>query len=307
MKGEGIAGAAVIAEEKAQIVEKQSLLSDISELVKLRLTLFNLMTTLAGFYLGNPSGVNWPLLLHTLCGTALVAGSASALNQFIERDLDGRMRRTATRPLPAGRRKPGEVLVWSLLAGIAGIAWLALFVNSLTAIIAALTLLSYVLVYTPMKTWSTLNTLVGAVPGALPPVIGFVAAREEVGPQAYALFAILFFWQIPHFLAIAWLYRDDYRNAGFKMITGDDPKGDKTSRHALLTAAALLPIGLLPTVFGIAGKAYFWGALVIGAGFCWAAWRFASRRDTASARALFWSSILYLPLILGLMAYDAVK
>ena len=306
MKGEGLSTGVPVAVSPEK-EEKHTLFSDFSELVKLRLTLFNLMTTLAGFYLGNPSVVNVGLLFHTLFGTALVAFSASALNQVVEREHDAQMTRTASRPIPAGRRGVAEVFVGALLAGVIGTAWLAFFVNGLAAALAAATLLSYVLVYTPMKRYSTLNTLVGAVPGALPPVIGFAGAREEVGPQAYTLFAILFFWQLPHFLAIAWLYRDEYRKAGFQMISGNDPKGDKTSLHSLYTAAALLPIGLLPTLFGIAGKAYFWGAFLIGATFCWTAWRFFKRRDNASARVLFFASIIYLPLILGLMAYDAVK
>ncbi|SDU17305.1 protoheme IX farnesyltransferase [Verrucomicrobium sp. GAS474] len=303
MKGDETA-AAVEIEAPA---ERHTLLSDLFELVKFRLTFFNLMTTLAGFYLGNPSVVSGRLLLHTILATGLVAASASALNQVIERKHDARMARTASRPLPSGRRRVGEVFVGALLAGIGGTVWLALAVNVLSAVIAAATLLSYVLVYTPMKRHTTLNTLVGAIPGALPPVIGFTAARDEVGPQAYILFAILFLWQIPHFLAIAWLYRDEYRDAGFRMITGDDPQGEKTSRHSLYTAAALLPIGLLPTFFHIAGKPYFWGAVVIGGGYVWAGWRFFQRRDRASARVLFLASILYLPLLLGLMAYDAVK
>ncbi|HEY8966448.1 MAG TPA: heme o synthase, partial [Candidatus Methylacidiphilales bacterium] len=280
--------------EAAAEAKAPTLVSDLVELAKLRLTLFNIMTTWAGFYLGNPSVVNHRLLLHALAATFLVAVSASALNQVVEREHDARMARTASRPLPSGRRRVREVFWGSIVVGTVGVAWLALVVNALSAVIAAATLLSYVLVYTPMKRTSTLNTLVGAIPGALPPVIGFVAARDELGAQAYVLFAILFFWQIPHFLAIAWLYRDDYRNAGFRMISGEDPTGDKTSRHSLYTAAALLPIGLLPTLFGIAGKTYFWGAVVVGAGFCWAAWQFFLRRDTRSARVLFLASILYL-------------
>ena len=236
-----------------------------------------------------------------------MAASASALNQLVERDYDGRMRRTADRPLAARRRHPDAVLVGAMLAGVAGLAWLAVFVNLLASVIAAMTLASYVFVYTPLKRVTTLNTFVGAIPGALPPVIGYAAARNEVGIEAAILFAILFFWQLPHFLAISWMYREDYKGAGFKMLSGDDPGAAQTSRQAFLTSTALLPVALVPTILRMDGTLYFFGALVLGLFYCWRAWQFHRRRDDASARRLFFASIIYLPLLLGLMAYDAVR
>ena len=282
-------------------------LTDLSELVKTRLTLLVLLTTLAGFYVGSPQSMDLVLLLNTLLGTALVAGSASALNQLLEREHDRLMRRTADRPLAARRWKPDAVLIGAALAGIGGLAYLALAVNLLASVLAAATLGSYVFIYTPMKRTTTLNTLVGAIPGALPPVIGYAAVREEIGVPAVVLFAIMFFWQLPHFLAIAWMYRVEYKDAGFKMMPGNDPTGVQTGRQAFLTAAALLPIGLLPTVLGFAGRLYFIGAFILGLLLCWQAYRFQVRPTDTTARRLFLASIIYLPLLLGLLAYDAIR
>jgi protoheme IX farnesyltransferase len=282
----------------------KSWLSDISELIKTRLTFLVLMTTLAGFYIGTPHKMEGLLLFHTLFGTALVAAAASALNQLLERDHDLLMRRTADRPLAARRRNPDVVLAGSIVAGIGGMVYLALMVNLLAAVLAALTLASYVFLYTPLKRITTLNTLVGAIPGALPPVIGYAGSTGRIGIEAVILFAIMFFWQLPHFLAIAWMYRVEYREAGFKMLSGDDPQGRRTARHALFNAAALLPIGLLPSVVGGAGTVYFIGAFLLGLSFCYKAWVFHQKRDDASARQLFFMSIFYLPLLLGLLAWD---
>jgi len=275
-------------------------LTDLSELVKTRLTLLVLLTTLAGFYVGSPQSMDLVLLLNTLLGTALVAGSASALNQLLEREHDRLMRRTADRPLAARRWKPDAVLIGAALAGIGGLVYLA-------CVLAAATLGSYVFIYTPMKRTTTLNTLVGAIPGALPPVIGYAAVREEIGVPAVVLFAIMFFWQLPHFLAIAWMYRVEYKDAGFKMMPGNDPTGVQTGRQAFLTAAALLPIGLLPTVLGFAGRLYFIGAFILGLLLCWQAARFQHQPTDSTARRLFLASIIYLPLLLGLLAYDAIR
>ena len=286
---------------------RKSWVSDLLELVKTRLTLLVLFTTLAGFYMGSTSPMNGLLLLHTLVGTGLVAASASALNQVLEREHDRRMARTADRPLAARRRHPDGVLIGATVVGIGGFVYLALLVNLLSSALAAATLASYVFLYTPLKRVTSLNTLVGAIPGALPPVIGYAAVRDQIGTGAIVLFAIMFFWQLPHFLAIAWMYRDEYRGAGFKMMSADDPGGVQTSRQALLTSAALLPIALLPTLLGLDGRVYFVGAFVLGLYLCWQAWRFQVKRDDASARRLFLASIIYLPLLLALMAYDAVR
>ena len=282
----------------------KSWLSDISELIKTRLTFFNLMTTLAGFYTGTPHRMQGLLLFHTLFGTFLVAAAASALNQVLERDHDLLMRRTADRPLAARRRNPDVVLAGAIVVGVGGMVYLAVLVNLPAAVLAALTLASYVFLYTPLKRITTLNTLVGAIPGALPPVIGYAGATGRIGIEAVILFAILFFWQLPHFLAIAWMYRDEYRAAGFKMLSGDDPQGERTARHALFNAVALLPVSLLPSVVGLAGTGYFVGAFLLSLGFCYKAWLFLQKRDNPSARQLFFMSIFYLPLLLGLLAWD---
>jgi len=282
-------------------------LHDLSELVKTRLTLLVLLTTLAGFYVGSPESMDLVLLLNTLLGTALVAASASALNQLLEREHDRLMRRTANRPLAARRWKPDEVLIGAALTGIGGLIYLAWSVNLLASVLAAATLASYVFIYTPMKRTTTLNTLVGAIPGALPPVIGYAAVRQEIGVPAVVLFAIMFFWQLPHFLAIAWMYRVEYKDAGFKMMPGNDPTGVQTGRQAFLTAAALLPIGLLPTILGFAGRLYFIGAFILGLLLCWQAARFQHQPTDSTARRLFLASIIYLPLLLGLLAYDAIR
>ncbi|MDE1171589.1 MAG: heme o synthase [Verrucomicrobium sp.] len=281
--------------------------SDVMELAKARLTFMVLVTTLAGFYLAAPGAVDGRLLFHTLLGTALVAASASALNQLVEREHDSRMPRTADRPLAARRRRADTVLFGALVVGVLGLVELAVAVNLLSCLLAAVTLASYVLVYTPMKRTTTLNTFVGAIPGAIPPVIGYTAVENKLGLEAALLFAILFFWQLPHFLAIAWMYRAQYRDAGFKMLTADDPHGAQTGRQSFLTATALLPVALLPSLVRLAGPVYFWGALILGLFFCFKAWQFSRQPGDGRARQLFFTSIIYLPLLLGLMAYDAAR
>ncbi|HMJ90266.1 MAG TPA: heme o synthase, partial [Candidatus Acidoferrum sp.] len=204
-----------------------------SDLFKSRLTTLVMLTTLAGFYAGSHGAMDLALLCHALFGTALIACGAAALNEWWERDLDAKMARTASRPLPAGEMTPNAVLITGGLMCIAGLLHLALFVNLLTSLLGALTMVSYVFIYTPLKTRTTLNTLVGAVPGALPPLMGWAAARNDVSREGWALFAILFFWQLPHFLAIAWMYREEYEKAGFVMLPSRDPSGERTGRQAV--------------------------------------------------------------------------
>lgn len=278
-----------------------------SDLVKARLTFLVLLTTLAGFYAGVQGATDWLLLLHTLMGTALVACGASALNQWWEREHDAKMARTETRPLPAKELSPATVLVAGGLLSIVGLVQLALGVNLLTAVLGATTLLSYVLVYTPLKRVTTLNTAIGAIPGALPPLMGWAAARDNVSREGWALFAILFFWQLPHFLAIAWLYREEYAKAGFVMLPGRDPEGLRTGRQAVSHTLGLIPVSVCPALFGVAGVIYFFGALLLGLAFLWCAIQFSRELTRARARQLFFASILYLPLLLGLMALDKVR
>jgi len=279
----------------------ESLWSDIMTLVKARLSFLVLLTTLVGFLLGSQGRIDGILLTATLIGTALCAGGAAALNQWWERDLDALMKRTRNRPLAAGRMQALDGLLCGLFFSIAGIVILALFTNPSAAFLAFATIAIYVGVYTPMKRISSLNTLVGAVPGAMPPLIGWLAARGHYDLEGCLLFAILWFWQMPHFLAIAWMYRDDYAQAGFVMLTGNDPSGLVTSRQALLYAACLLLVSLLPVLFGFNSSFYFFGSLTIGLLFCGMAVRFLRQRNRDNARHLFFASILYLPVLLGLL------
>jgi heme o synthase len=250
-----------------------------------------------------PSTAVWvAVLFHTLLGTALVAGGTNALNQVAERDVDALMQRTRNRPLPAGRLTPVAATVFAWSTALVGLAELAAFVNGATALLAAATLVSYVYVYTPLKRRTTLATLVGAVPGALPIVGGWAAAGAPLDVRAGALFGLMFLWQIPHFLAIAWMYRDDYARAGLKMLSVGDEGGGATFRQAMLNAAALLPVGLVPFVLGMAGAVYFAGALVLSAGLFALAVVAARAPSTTAARRLFFATLVYLPAILSLMA-----
>jgi protoheme IX farnesyltransferase len=279
-------------------------LSDYVALTKPRVTAMVLLTTLAGFYMGSTRGLDAALLLETLLGTALAAAGASALNQYLERDADGRMRRTRERPLPGGRLEPQRALLFGGLLSVAGILQLALFVNGPSALLVALTLLTYVLLYTPLKSRSPLCTLVGSLPGALPPLVGSVAAEGRVTAVGIALFAILFVWQLPHALAIACLYRDDYDRGGCLMLPVVAGDNEASGRIAFLYALALVPVTLLPAVWGGAGTVYLLGALVLGALQISAAAPLARTGSLAAARRLLLASVAYLPALLGLMAYD---
>jgi protoheme IX farnesyltransferase len=291
---------------KAPAAEK-SLAAVMSELFKLRLTTLVLLTTMVGFYLGSRSSVSWVLMFNTLWGTALLACGASALNQLLEREYDAKMLRTQDRPLPSGRLKPDAVLIIGGACGMLGMIWLALAVNLVTALLGALTLGSYLFVYTPLKRITTLNTVIGAIPGALPPLMGWTAARGEISGEGWSLFAILCFWQLPHFLAIAWMYRDQYAKAGFVMLPVVDPDGERTGRQALSHTLGLLPVSLCPFLFKLVGPVYLAGALVLGVAFIWCAFQFSRQLTLQRARLLFFASIIYLPLLLGLMVLDKIR
>jgi protoheme IX farnesyltransferase len=279
-------------------------LADFVMLTKPRLNLLVLITTLAGLYLASPAGVEPALLLHTLIGTALVAGGAAALNQVWERRTDALMRRTSMRPLPGGRLGVADGTWFGVLLSVVGLSQLALGVNAAAATVAAATLISYVLVYTPLKARTSLATLVGAIPGALPPVIGWTAATGRISLPALVLFGIVFFWQMPHFLAIAWLFREDYAAAGIPLLPVLEPDGRRTGQQALMYTAALWPVSLLPAVVGLAGVPYAIVATVLGVLFVWLALRFARDRSMRNARALFLFSITYLPILLGALVAD---
>lgn len=246
------------------------------------------------------------LLAHTLLGTALVAAGTNAWNQVRERDVDARMARTRRRPLPSGRLTPRAAAWFASAITTAGVVYLAATVNALTAGLAALTFTSYVCLYTPLKRTTTLNTLIGAVPGALPIVGGWTAAGGDLGVAALALFWILFLWQLPHFLALAWLYRADYRAAGLQMLGVLDEDGRDTGRLALLYALALLPISLVPTLLGVTGATYFYGALALGVLYAGAGAALLAAATPARAWRVFFVSIVYLPALLTLMVLDKV-
>ena len=278
-----------------------------ADLTKARLTFLVVLTTLVGFYLGSPSPVNYLLMIHAVLGTAMVASGAAALNQLLEREHDAKMRRTKNRPLPSGRLQPTTVMVFGGVCACAGLLYLALAVNLTTSVIGAISLLSYLFIYTPLKRMTWLNTAIGAVPGALPPLMGWTAARGELTREGWALFAILAFWQLPHFLAIAWMYREEYEKAGFKMLPVIDPQGQRTGRQAVSHTLGLLPVSLCPFLFHVTGLFYLVGALVLGLVFLWFAIQFARHMTIPRARQLFFVSILYLPLLLVVMVLDKVK
>jgi protoheme IX farnesyltransferase len=277
---------------------------DLLGLTKSGITAMVALSAAAGMLVASTRPAPLALWLHTLLGTALVAAGASALNQVVERDYDALMRRTAGRPIPAGRLHPDLALLCGVVLALLGLGQLALGANLLAALLAAGTLAGYVFVYTPFKRVSSLATVVGAVPGAVPPLIGWAAVRGDLPAPAWLLFALLFFWQMPHFLAIAWLYRADYARGGFPMLSVADPEGLRTSRQALLYCAALLPVSLLPSAFGLAGAVYFAGALLAGIWFFVAAVLFALDRNPVSARRLMLVSVFYLPVVLAALAAD---
>lgn len=282
-----------------KVSKGSGLLGDLGELSKARLSLLVLLTTLVGFLLGWHGPMEYGLLGATLIGTALSAAGASALNQWLERDLDALMPRTSDRPLPARRMHPSDALIFGLLCCASGVALLALIANALTALLSLMTIVIYAFAYTPLKKATELNTLVGAVPGALPPLLGWTAATGHLGLGGWILFLVLWFWQMPHFLAIAWLYRDQYALAGFKMITLRDPEGWATAWQALIYSAGLLAVSLLPGLLGFTSPVYFLAALILGGAMLFLAGDFVRARSTASARRLFFASIIYLPLLLG--------
>lgn len=277
-------------------------LSDYVELTKARIAVMVLISVSVGFALASGSTVPLPLLAHALFGIALVAAASSALNQFLERETDRLMPRTADRPLPSGRLSAMEVLGFGISAGVAGVVYLAFLVNWLTALLTGLTLLVYVFVYTPLKRSTSLCTAVGAIPGALPPVLGWTAAGGALNMEALSLFGILFLWQFPHFLAIGWLYREQYGRAGLKMLPF--ARSQVTGFLAVGYALALLPVSLLPSLCGLAGNTYFLAALILGIGYLLCAVRFMREECPRTARGLLWSSLLYLPILLFALTWD---
>src|ERR1051325_2935829 len=263
------------------------------DLTKPRITMLVVLTAAAGFCLGSRQGIDVVRLLHMALGITLLSSGISTLNQYIERDLDRLMRRTEARPLPSGKLTAMQALIFGISLSIIATAYLAFFINPLSALLGVITLASYLFVYTPLKTRTTLSTVLGAFPGAMPPFIGWVAARGAITIEAWILFAILFLWQFPHFLAIAWMYRDDYARAGIKMLPVVEPEGRVTGQQIIVYTLLLVPVSLMPTLVNLAGRAYLIGAIVLGAGFLFYSVRAAFKRTTWQARQLLLASVLY--------------
>jgi len=275
-----------------------------SELTKPRITFLVTLTAAAGFCMGSAGGIDYVRLLNMSVGIALLSSGISALNQYLERDLDGLMRRTQARPLPAGRLSPSEAAVFGISLTILATIYLAVLINGLSALLGLATAASYLFLYTPLKTKTTLSTVFGAFPGAMPPFIGWVAARGRIGVEAWILFAILFLWQFPHFLAIAWMYRDDYARAGIKMLPVVEPEGRVTGQQIITYTLLLVPVSFLPAAVGISGSVYLVGAAVLGIGFLFCSARAALVRTTWQARRLLLASVLYLPALFALMVLN---
>jgi protoheme IX farnesyltransferase len=281
-------------------------LSDYLELVKFRLNSLVLMTTFVGYYLAERDGLDLLRFFHTLLGTILLASGASALNQYMERLRDARMRRTMERPLPAGRIEPKVALLVGISCGLLGASLLATQVNLLTSVLGVCSFFIYVALYTPMKVRSVYNTFVGAICGALPPMMGWTAVRGEVGQEAWLLFAVLFLWQHPHFFALAWKYREDYARGGYRMLPSEDASGARTGRMMVIFSAALLPVTWALSAIGLVGTFFLVGGLLLGVAFLLASIAFWKERTDEAARRVFLTSLLYLPAILALLVLDKV-
>jgi protoheme IX farnesyltransferase len=278
---------------------------DYMALTKPRITWLILMSTGVGYFFGQEAGSpDWILLLHTLIGTALIASGTAALNQWYERGADTLMRRTSGRPLPTGKMTALRALLFGIVLAVLGFAELALGVNILAALLGAFTLVTYLFVYTPLKQRSHLSTVIGALPGAMPPLMGYAASHGSLTPEAWTLFAILFIWQFPHFLAIAWMYREDYARAGIRMLPVVEPDGMSTGRQIILYASTLIPVSLFPVLLGMSGKVYLVGALILGGWFLYTGVRVAFDLTNVRARRVLLASIIYLPAIYGLMVFD---
>lgn len=274
------------------------------ELTKPRITFLIVLTSAAGFCLGSRGAVNYLTFTNAMIGIALLSSGIATLNQFIERDLDGLMRRTESRPLPSGRLLPSEALWFGIALTVAAELYLALSVNTLTAVLGMTVIAGYLFMYTPLKTRTSLSTAVGAFPGAMPPLMGWAAARGEIDIAAWVLFAILFLWQFPHFLAIAWMYREDYGRAGIRMLPVVEPDGRVTGQQIILYALMLVPVSLLPWFLGISGRFYLFAALILGLLFLASSIRAAFSKSNQHARQLLLASVLYLPLLFGVMVLN---
>jgi protoheme IX farnesyltransferase len=279
-------------------------MKDYIALTKPRITWLILMSTGVGYFFGAQKGWHWWTLLHTIVGTGLVASGTAALNQWIERVADGKMRRTQARPLPSGRLEAPNALIFAVAISIAGFVELWFGANPLAALLGLFTLLTYLFIYTPLKQRSPHSTTFGSLPGAMPPLIGFAAASGTLTWDAWVLFAILFLWQFPHFYAIAWMYKEDYARAGIRMLPVVEPDGKSTARRILLYSIALIPISLMPKFFAMAGNVYLYGALALGLAFLYYGMRIRWDRTRQQARRVLLASVVYLPVLFSLMLLD---
>lgn len=277
------------------------------ELTKPRMVVMILITTAAGFYLGTQGAMNWMLFGHTIIGAGLTAAGVLGLNQYLERDIDAKMSRTQSRPLPAGRIHGLEALIFCVILTAGGMLYLTTYVNPLSGFVISLIVVSYLFIYTPLKRSTSLCTLIGAFPGALPPVVGWVAAQGKISSSTFVLFAILFLWQLPHSLAIAYIYREDYAKAGLKLLPVIHPNGISTRRQIVVNCVALFGIGLLPTLFRISGVIYFILALIVGGMFLISGFYFDKQPSIKTARYVLYASLLYLPLIFITMAFNKIS
>ena len=293
-----------IAEARGERLTARERAASYIELTKPRITFLIVLTAAAGFCLGATGGLDYARLMHAMIGIALLSSGIATLNQYMERDLDGLMRRTASRPLPAGKLAPVEAFIFGVGLTLAAEIYLARFVNPLTALLGLTIIAGYLFLYTPLKTRTSLSTVVGAFPGAMPPLMGWTAARGHVTLEAWILFAILFLWQFPHFLAIAWMYREDYARAGIRMLPVVEPEGRVTGQQIVMYTLMLVPVSLLPTMVGLAGTTYFFGALALGLLFLYSSLCAALSHSRQQARRLLLASVLYLPLLFLLMVIN---
>lgn len=294
----------IIANDPSAVLSLPEKLRAFMDLTKPRITFLVVLTTVAGFCLGSPTGIDWLQLMNLIVGVAVLSSGIATINQWMERDLDALMLRTRMRPLPTGRLNANQAFIFGMALIITSNIYLAILINPLTALLGVVTAASYLLIYTPLKTRSTLSTFWGAFPGAMPPLVGWVAARGQLSVEGWILFAILFLWQFPHFLAIAWMYREDYAKAGIKMLPVVEPAGKVTAQQIVTYTLLLLPVSLLPTLANISGRLYFAGAIILGLGFLYVSLRTARQKSKWQARQLLLASVVYLPILFGLMVLN---
>jgi heme o synthase len=294
-------GSAAVRFQRLSMRER---LAAYAELTKPRITFLIVLTSAAGFALASQRQINYAALAGAMLGIALLSSGIATLNQYMERDLDALMRRTADRPLPSGKLLPWEALLFGVGLTVLAEIYLAALVNPLTGLLGLTVIAGYLFAYTPLKTRTSLSTMVGAFPGAVPPLIGWAAARGEISIEAWVLFAILFLWQFPHFLAIAWMYREDYGRANILMLPVVEPDGRVTAQQIVVYTVLLLPVSLLPTALGISGRIYLFGAIVLGLLFLYSSLRAAFSKSRQEARRLLLASVIYLPLLFILMVIN---